>query len=126
MLKNIGYLENGKYYGGKHVSGIIYKNFDSLINEDEVAYIPSAVFEDISDGLTKEEIEQNGGVAYTFNDLIKLCNGNRSSAIFVLTNIDWIHPETFIEQLSLADYEMCDKCGVIYDLEKMDKCPHCI
>lgn len=72
-----------------------------------------------------KEIEASGNKAYTYKDLLDLCKGNDESVGFILRNIDWIHPETFIDRLSDIDYEFCNICGAIYDLEEVSECPNC-
>lgn len=125
MSEIIGSLENGKYYGAKYKEGFIYKNLEAYEAKEGVCYIPSIVMEELKDGVTLEEIKEAGYNAYTYNDLLELCKGNDKSVGFMLRSIYWVHPETFIDTLSDTDYEFCEKCGTIYDLEEHSDCPNC-
>lgn len=125
MKKVIGSLEGNKFYGEKYKEGFVYLSLEAYEKKDGVCYIPSTVLEELGDGVTIEEIEASGNKAYTYNDLLELCKGNDESVGFILRNIDWVHPETFIDRLTDLDYEFCDKCGTIYDLEEVSECPNC-
>ena len=125
MKKLIGSCEGGKYYYEKYKEGFVYLDLLGERNKDDICYIPSLTFEELGDGITVEDIKKSNNACYTYNDLLELFKGNEQSVKFMLKNISWVHPETFIENLSEIDLEMCEDCGHIYDLEETDECPKC-
>lgn len=121
----VGSYENGRYYYERYKEGFVYLDKEGFKNKDNICYIPSLTFEELGDGLTVEDIKKSNNACYTYNDLVELFKGNEQSVKFMLRNISWIHPETFIENLSEIDLGFCEECGQIYDLEVLDECPKC-
>lgn len=125
MKKVIGSLERNKFYGEKYKEGFVYLSLEAYEKKEGVCFIPSVVFEELGDGVTVKEIEDSGNKAYTYDDLLELCKGNDESVGFILRHINWVHPETFLDNLSEIEYEFCETCGTIYDLDDTDECPNC-
>lgn len=63
---------------------------------------------------------------YTRNDLIDLCNGQEEIAEELFYQLDWQSPSTLLDEWE--DTEVigtCKKCGKLYFLFGIKKCPYC-
>lgn len=75
---------------------------------DEVCYIPDIYLNEIKaweKNLTDEEIEELLSDCYTVQDIIDVCEGNVTMAERVFNYIDWQHPSTGFDELSMDDEE---------------------
>lgn len=97
-----------RFYG----QGNIYKNEDSYRNRpNEVCYVPE---------LTDE--------AYTANDFLDMCCGQKEFADELFEGCDWQHPESLQEDwIHNGEWAYCNKCRKFYDIqgEDVENCPVC-
>ena len=111
--------DNETYYFGEYGKfgcycndGVVYKYRQAFESGDGVCYIPEYGFENKNenDGLLFEfdakeyiasEIEGNSYIAtegYTREDLESLCKGTGFSAEELFDHLDWMYPETLIDE----------------------------
>ena len=81
-------------------NGVCYINEYGFDNEDENS---TTLFEFRAKESTASEIEDNSYIAtegYTRKDLIDLCDGNESLAEELFDCLDWMTPETLLDEWS--------------------------
>lgn len=65
---------------------------------------------------------------YTREDILRICNNQEEVAERVFREIDWQHPESYLDEL-FADEEIykCRRCGKIFDIygDQNPQCPFC-
>ena len=86
----------------------IFKSEFNPSMPDEVCYIPDNYLNEIKSwkrNLTDEEIEETLSYCYTVQDIIDACEGNVEMAERVFDFIDWQHPSTAYDELSMDDEE---------------------
>ena len=86
----------------------IFKSEFNPSMPDEVCYIPDIYLNEIKaweKNLTDEEIEETLSYCYTVQDIIDACEGNVTMAERVFNYIDWQHPSTGFDELSMDDEE---------------------
>lgn len=76
------------------------------------------------------ELEEE--TAYTGNDFLELCNGQKEIADVVFDMVDWQAPETLIDEwLGEGELVECEECGkwvlAMHMMQESDKvyCPTC-
>lgn len=67
-------------------------------------------------------------IIYTREDILRICNNQEEIAERVFREIDWQHPEAYLEEL-FYDEEIykCEHCGKIFDIfdDQNPQCPFC-
>lgn len=89
--------------------GFVFKDRKAYENDKSaVCYVP-----ELSD------------TAYTGQDFLDMCNGQQEIADLVFENVDWQHPETYLDEIyDEGEIEKCS-CGKWYLSYNVDKCPYC-
>lgn len=66
-------------------------------------------------------------VVYTHLDILRICNGQEEIAKLCFDEIDWQHPETWLDEaLRYDEFEMCPKCKKLYPMYgERCACPVC-
>ena len=63
---------------------------------------------------------------YTREDFLALCNGQEDIAEMIFDEVDWQHPETYLdEQFRCGELDLCGSCGKIFLSYGVDHCPYC-
>lgn len=64
---------------------------------------------------------------YNHLDILRICNGQEEIAKLCFDEIDWQHPETWLDEAILNDeFEMCPKCKKLYPMYgERCACPVC-
>lgn len=95
---------------GGTFNGWVFKDENAFLHHpDDVCYIP-----ELSD------------TTYTHNDILRMCNNQESLARECFYNIDWQHPETWIdEQFINEEWFECVCCGRWYSISYAEECPRC-
>lgn len=64
---------------------------------------------------------------YTHRDILRICNGQEEVAKLCFDEIDWQHPETWLDEAIMNDeFEMCPKCKKLYPMYgERCACPVC-
>lgn len=86
----------------------IYKSEFNPKLPEEICYVPDIYLNEIKSwkrDLTDEEIEEILSDCYTTQDIIDACEGNVEMAERVFNFIDWQHPSTAYDELSMDDEE---------------------
>lgn len=90
--------------------GFVFKDYYAFHNEPKrPCYVP--------------ELDE---VIYTRDDFLKICGEQEEIAEIVFNAVDWQHPETYLdEQYRNGEFDVCNKCGKIFESYDTEKCPHC-
>lgn len=90
--------------------GFVFKDYYAFHNEpNKPCYVP--------------ELDE---VIYTREDFLGICGGQEEIAEIVFNAVDWQHPETYLdEQYRNGEFDVCNKCGKIFESYDAERCPHC-
>ena len=106
-LENGAMLEDLLLFSAGQDCDIFKSEFNPSM-PDEVCYIPDIYLDEIKaweKNLTDEEIEELLSDCYTVQDIIDACEGNVTMAERVFNYIDWQHPSTGFDELSMDNDE---------------------
>ena len=83
--------------------GVVYKDKHAFETGNGVCYIPENGFENNDENFGKlfAELDGNNYVTtsgYTRQDLINLCDGNERMAEDLFNHLDWMYPETLLDE----------------------------
>jgi hypothetical protein len=101
MIK-IGKKENGVFYGDCTDNGIVYKSEEAYLNRpDEICYIPEYGFSEEHPYYgTETEV-----VGYSHNELLKICDQNKSLCDAVFSLLDWQSPGVLLDEIDREEFE---------------------
>jgi hypothetical protein len=89
----IGKIKDGHIFGEYAENGFIYKNEDAFANHPEhVCYVPEYGFDET------EYVDEESNNAYTYNDLLSLCDGNKELCKNMFAELSWEFPETWLTE----------------------------
>jgi len=89
--------------------GFIYKSWEAFYKGKGICYVP-----ELSDSL------------YTKQDFMDLCNGQEEIAQRIFEDVDWQHPETYIEEEFMeGELDECESCKKWYFAYNVTTCPYC-
>lgn len=116
--KTIYFGEYGQF-GCYCNDGVVYKDKDAFETGNGVCYIPEYGFENNDENSTSlfefntkeavaSELEENSYIAtegYTREDLEKLCEDTRFNAQDLFDHLDWMYPETLVDEWIMYEDE---------------------
>lgn len=102
-------LEDGEIERGQTNQGLVYKNPLAFRHKNGICYVSE---------LSDDE--------YTYEDFLRISNGNEDIASILFETVDWQSPSTLYDEYIQSDeiYECtnCKKSYLSYDIEH---CPYC-
>ena len=81
-------------------NGMVYKNEDVFRNHhDEVCYVPEAACMEYENWIVPATYK----LCFTYNDLLKLCNGNSELCEALFYILDWCCPQTILKDWKIIE-----------------------
>ena len=95
--ERMGEIKNGLVYPVRSAQGLVYKDEAAFEKREGACYIPEWGFDPEGavppGGFLLEECE-----TYTYDDILRVCEGNEEAAKQVFAGLEWQYPETLYEE----------------------------
>lgn len=112
-------------------AGSVERKPDGGWQIDREWYGQGYIFKDEEAFLTRPDapcyVAELSDEVYTHHDILRICNGQEEIAKLCFDEIDWQHPETWLDEAIREDeFEMCPKCKKLYPMYgERCACPVC-